>query len=168
MNAHDSVYNVLFLSNRDSARGIFAEVILDRAGDGRFRAYSAGTQPSEVVDPIALDVLQGLGIETDTLRPRSWEEFSSPDAPRMDFVFPVWDREADEPCPVWPGKAITGPWSIPDPASVEGSEAIRHAAFADTYRMLSNRINLFLNLPQESLNELAKDLRLKEMARASV
>jgi len=147
--------NVLFLCTGNSARSIVAECILNRAGNGRFRAYSAGSSPLGTVQPDALRLLTRLGYSTSELRSKSWNEFEAVGAPVMQFVFTVCDRAANEPCPVWPGQPMSAHWSIPDPAAVEGTAAERNLAYADTYRMLSNRIAAFVSLPIASLDKLS-------------
>lgn len=151
----DEVYNVLFLCTGNSARSIMAECILSRAGAGRFRAFSAGSSPSGIVHPSALQLLERLGFATAELRSKSWDEFAAPGAPVMQFVFTVCDRAASEPCPVWPGQPMSAHWGIPDPAAAKGNDAERHLAFADAFRMLSNRIGAFVSLPVSALDKLS-------------
>lgn len=148
-------YNVLFLCTGNSARSILGEAILNHVGGGRFRAFSAGSRPAGQVNPYAIDLARQLGYRTAGLRSKSWDEFDGPDAPPMDFVFTVCDNAARESCPIWPGHPMTANWSLPDPAAVEGSDAQKRAAFADTHRQLSNRIALFVSLPFEKLDQLA-------------
>jgi arsenate reductase len=152
--------NVLFLCTGNSARSIIAEAIMNRSGRGRFRAYSAGSMPKGEVNPHALSLLKGLNHPIESLRAKSWEEFAGPDAPSLDFVFTVCDNAAAEVCPVWPGQPMTAHWGVPDPAAAVGSEAETGVAFAETYRMLNNRISLFLNLPMETLDRLTLQKRL--------
>jgi arsenate reductase (thioredoxin) len=161
----DHVYNVLFLCTGNSARSIIAECILYREGKGRFRAFSAGSHPKGQVHPFAIDLLKKLNHPTAGLRSKDWEEFAAPGAPVMDFVFTVCDNAANEVCPVWPGQPMTAHWGLPDPATVEGTEAERHLAFADAYRMLLNRISVFTSLPMKSLDRLALQKRLDEIGR---
>lgn len=163
----DRIYNVLFLCTGNSARSILAEAILDREGSGRFRAFSAGSHPKGKVHPVALDVLKTLNHPVGDLRSKSWDEFARPDAPRLDFVFTVCDNAAGEVCPVWPGQPMTAHWGLPDPVAVDGSQAEQHAAFFDTYRMLSNRIGLFVNLPLESIDRLSLQRRLDGIGKRS-
>lgn len=163
MNAPGRRYNVLFLCTGNSARSILGEVILNSAGDPRFRAFSAGSRPAGKVNPHALELLSSLGHETGELRSKSWDEFAGPDAPAMDFVFTVCDSAASESCPVWPGHPMTAHWGIPDPAAFEGTEAGKRLAFADAYRMLCNRIKLFTALPIESLDRLRLRRKLAEI-----
>jgi arsenate reductase len=159
----DRFYNVLFLCTGNSARSIIAESILDRAGKGRFRAFSAGSQPKPHVNPHTLALLRQLGYDTAALRSKSWSEFAAPGASRLDFVFTVCDNAAGEACPVWPGQPITAHWGIPDPAAAEGSEVEIAAAFNDAYRMLERRIELFLALPIDRLDRMVLRRRLKEI-----
>lgn len=160
------IFNVLFLCTGNSCRSIMAEAIMNRAGRGRFQAYSAGSMPTGTVNAHALDLLRQLHHDTTGLRSKSWEEFTranNPDAPELDFVFTVCDNAAGEVCPIWPGQPMTAHWGMPDPALATGSDAEIAIAFADTYRMLSNRIGLFINLPMTSLDKLALQKRLDEI-----
>ncbi len=161
----DRLYNVLFLCTGNTARSILAEAILEREGAGRFRAFSAGSQPKGTVNPFALRLLEKLNHPTAGLRSKSWDEFAAPGAPTMDFVFTVCDSAAAEACPAWPGQPMTAHWGVPDPAAVEGSDADKAVAFADTYRMLTNRISIFVNLPLASLDRLALKKRLDAIGR---
>jgi arsenate reductase len=161
----EHVYNVLFLCTGNSARSILAECILNREGRGRFHAFSAGSQPKGQVHPFALELLRKMNHSTAGLRSKSWDEFAGPKAPQLDFVFTVCDNAANEVCPIWPGQPMTAHWGVPDPAAAEGSDAERHLAFADAYRMLSNRIGVFASLPLHSLDRLALQRRLQEIGR---
>lgn len=161
----EPVYTVLFLCTGNSARSILAEAILNREGRGRFRAFSAGSHPKGAVHPYALDLLRNLNFPTEGLRSKSWDEFTGPDAPRLDFVFTLCDSAAAEPCPVWPGQPMTAHWGLPDPAAVEGSEALRRAAFAETCRLLHNRIGIFVNLPIAALDRLSLQRRIEAIGR---
>ena len=152
--------NVLFLCTGNSARSIMAEVILNRAGQGKFKALSAGSQPKGEVHPYTLDLLRKLHYDVIGLRSKSWLEFSGPDAPKLDFVFTVCDNAAAETCPVWPGQPMTAHWGVPDPVAATGTEAERRYAFADALRMLTNRINIFVSLPLASLDQLSLQRRL--------
>jgi arsenate reductase (thioredoxin) len=156
-------YNVLILCTGNSARSIMGEAILNQLGGGKFRAFSAGSQPKGQVHPEALLILSKLGYDTSTLRSKSWTEFASPGSPQMDFVFTVCDDAAGEACPVWPGAPMTAHWGIPDPAAVQGSQAELGAAFADAYRFLHNRISLFVNLPIASLDKMRLQVKLHEI-----
>jgi arsenate reductase len=162
----DHVYNVLFLCTGNSARSILAECILNREGKGRFRAFSAGSHPKGQVHPFAIELLKKLNHPTAGLRSKSWEEFAAPDAAQLDFVFTVCDNAANEVCPVWPGQPMTAHWGLPDPAAAEGTEAERHLAFADAYRMLLNRISIFTSLPMRSLDRLSLQKHLDEIGRS--
>jgi protein-tyrosine-phosphatase len=159
-------YHVLFLCTHNSARSIIAECVMNRLGAGRFKAYSAGSQPSGRVHPYALDLLRRLNYDTSSLRSKSWEEFTRPDAPQLDFVFTVCDDAANEVCPVWPGQPMTAHWGLADPSRAEGNEAERRFAFADTHRMLNQRISIFTSLPLASLDRLTLKHRLDEIGRS--
>lgn len=158
-------YNVLFLCTGNSARSIIAEAILNKAGQGRFRSYSAGSQPKRQINPHTVELLQGLGYETAGLHSKSWAEFSRPGAPVFDFVFTVCDNAASEACPVWPGQPMTAHWGVPDPAEVKGSPAEIGLAFKDAYRMLNQRIAIFVALPIQSLDHISLKNRLKDIGR---
>lgn len=158
-------FNVLFLCTGNSARSILAEAILNREGRGRFVGYSAGSRPKGAVHPFALDLLRSLNYDTSFARSKDWTEFAEPGAPRMDFVFTVCDGAANEVCPVWPGQPMTAHWGVPDPAAAVGSEAERRLAFAEAYRMVNNRISVFLSLPLRTLDRLALQKRLDEIGR---
>jgi arsenate reductase len=162
----DRPYNVLFLCTGNSARSIIAEAILNKIGSGRFRAWSAGSQPKGRVNPRTLTLLRGLGFDTSGFRSKSWNEFAKPGAPALDFVFTVCDNAAGEACPVWPGKPITAHWGISDPAEATGTEAQIGQAFSDAYRMLNQRIGLFTSLPIASLDKLTLQNRLREIGRS--
>lgn len=159
----DRLYNVLFLCTGNSARSIIAECVLAREGAGRFRAFSAGSQPKGEVHPYALDVLRLRNYPTSELRSKSWDEFARPDAPKMDFVFTVCDNAAEEVCPVWPGQPMTAHWGVPDPAAVEGTEAVKRAAFAETVKLMTNRISVFVNLPLDRLDRLTLQKRVSDI-----
>ena len=161
----EHVYNTLFLCTGNSARSILAECILNREGRGRFRAFSAGSHPKGQVHPFALDLLKKMNHPTAGLRSKSWDEFATPGAPSLDFVFTVCDNAASEVCPFWPGQPMTAHWGVPDPAAAEGSDAERHLAFADAYRMLTNRISVFTSLPIRSIDRLTLQRRLDEIGR---
>lgn len=158
-------FNVLFLCTGNSARSILAEAILNRVGQGRFKAFSAGSQPKGEVHPFAVQLLQSLNHDTSFARSKSWEEFAAPDAPEMNFVFTVCDNAANESCPVWPGQPMTAHWGVPDPAAAEGTDAEKHFAFAEAYRMLNSRISIFTSLPMTSIDKLALQRRLNEIGR---
>ena len=161
----ERVYNVLFLCTGNSARSILAEGLLNFEGRGRFRAFSAGSFPKGTVNPFALTTLKQAGLPTEGYRSKSWDEFAREDAPVMDFVFTVCDDAAGEVCPVWPGHPVTAHWGMPDPASVEGSEAEKAQAFRDTLRMLTNRIRVFTALPIAKLDRLALKKHVDDIGR---
>jgi protein-tyrosine-phosphatase len=164
----DRPYNVLFLCTHNSARSIIAESVMNRLGRGRFKAFSAGSQPRGQVHPFALDLLANLGHDVSGLRSKSWKEFSGPGANLLDFVFTVCDNAANEVCPVWPGQPMTAHWGVPDPSLAEGSETERRLAFADTTRMLSQRIGIFMSLPFRSLDKMSLQNRLREIGRTQL
>ena len=155
--------NVLFLCTGNSARSIIAEAIMNRDGCGHFRAYSAGSHPKGEVNPHAIRLLDGLNHRTGELRSKSWGVFEGPDAPKFDFVFTVCDDAAAEVCPIWPGHPMTAHWGSPDPAAVEGSPAEIALAFADAYRVLNNRITLFMSLPLTALDRVSLQHRLDDI-----
>lgn len=159
----ERVYNALFLCTGNSARSILAEAILEKEGKGRFKAHSAGSNPTGIVHSYSLDLLKTLGHPTEALRSKNWDEFSGADAPQLDFVFTVCDNAAGETCPAWPGQPMTAHWGIPDPAAVTGSEAEKRAAFTEAYRMMFNRISLFLALPLDSIDKMSLQNRLTEI-----
>jgi len=158
-------FNVLFLCTGNSARSIMAEAILNKVGAGKFRAYSAGSQPKGSVNPHTIQLLQSLGYDTSGFRSKSWNEFAKPGAPPLDFAFTVCDNAAGEICPVWPGQPMTAHWGVPDPAEAQGSPAKIALAFKDAYRMLHRRIGVFTALPIRSLDQLSLQQRLNEIGR---
>ncbi|MDI6750347.1 MAG: arsenate reductase ArsC [Rhodocyclaceae bacterium] len=143
-------FNVLVLCTGNSARSILGEMLFNHLGQGRIKAYSAGSKPAGQVNPVALETLQKHGVPCEGARSKSWDEFAAPDAPQIDFIFTVCDNAANEPCPVWPGHPTTAHWGIPDPAHVEPMEA-RRAAFEAAYQALKQRIAAFLALPLETM-----------------
>ena len=161
----DQPYNVLFLCTGNSARSIIAEAILNKVGGGKFRAYSAGSQPKRQVNPETIRLLRSLGYETEGFRSKSWNEFTAPGAPKFDFVFTVCDNAAAEACPVWPGQPMTAHWGVPDPAEASGTPAEIALAFKDTYRMLHQRIAIFTALPLRALDQLSLQMKLDEIGR---
>jgi len=161
----DRPYNVLFLCTGNSARSVLAESVLNRLGNGKFRGFSAGSFPKGEVHPYALELLKRQGYPTQHLRSKSWNEFAGAGAEPLDFVFTVCDNAAGEVCPIWPGQPMTAHWGLPDPAAAEGNESERRLAFADTLRMLRNRIGVFVNLPIKSLDKLSLQNRLREIGR---
>jgi arsenate reductase (thioredoxin) len=148
-------YNVLFLCTGNSARSIMGEVLLNHWGKGRFRGFSAGSQPKGDVHPLTLELLRGMKLPTEGLRSKSWSEFAKLDSPKMDFVFTVCDQAAAETCPIWPGQPMTAHWGVPDPASVKGSDAEKTTAFRDAFSRLDARIKLFMSLPFDKLERMA-------------
>ncbi|MGQ0455604.1 MAG: arsenate reductase ArsC [Hyphomicrobium sp.] len=185
----DRPWNVLFLCTHNSARSIIAEAAMNRLGMGRFKGFSAGSQPSGKVHPYAFELLEKLNYDTSSLRSKSWDEFAVPgafsgevesgsskenatkgksSAPPLDFVFTVCDNAANEACPYWPGQPMTAHWGLPDPSAATGSEAERRFAFADTHRMLYQRISIFTNLPMDSLDKLSLQKRLDEIGRTAM
>jgi protein-tyrosine-phosphatase len=163
----EAAYDVLFLCTGNSARSIMAEAILNRVGVGRFRAFSAGSHPKASVHPYALDLLGKLNYDVSRARSKSWLEFSNTNAPKLDFVFTVCDAATAEACPIWPGQPMTAHWGIPDPASAQGTEAEVRLAFAEAYRMLNNRISIFVSLPLKSLDQLTLQKHLDAIGRST-
>ena len=161
----DKAYNILFLCTGNSARSILAEAILNREGQGRFHAFSAGSFPKGEVHPAALDLLTELGHPTEGPRSKSWDEFATPGAPALDFVFTVCDNAAGEVCPIWPGQPMTAHWGIEDPAAAEGEAQQR--AFWAAYQAMQRRIQLFLALPLDSIDAMSLQNRLGEIGRTS-
>lgn len=159
----DTMYNVLFLCTGNTARSVLAEGILRKLGEGRFRAYSAGSQPKGMVNPFAVKVLGNYDYPTDGYRSKSWDEFSGPEAPVMDFVFTVCDSAAGETCPFWPGQPMTAHWGIPDPAAVEGTDIEKEAAFVTAFKQMRNRIEVFTALPLKSIDAMTLGARLKDI-----
>lgn len=164
----DCVYHVLFLCTGNSARSIFAEVLLNSLGRGRFRGYSAGSHPTGSVHPLALEKLQREGLPTTGLRSKSWDEFAHPDAPPLDFVITVCDKAAGEVCPAWPGQPITAHWGVPDPAAVQASEGEKRLAFAQAFAVLQRRISLFTNLNPASLERFALEQKVRAIGREQI
>ncbi len=161
----DRIYNVLFLCTGNTARSILAESILTKDGAGRFRAFSAGSQPKGTVNPFALKVLEKADYPTEGFRSKSWDEFAVPGAPAMDFVFTVCDNAAGEACPVWPGQPMTAHWGIEDPAAVEGTDLQKETAFVTAFRYLKNRISAFRSLPLASIDKMVLGNQLREIGR---
>ena len=159
----DRVFNVLFLCTGNSARSILAEAILQKKGRGRFRAFSAGSFPQGRVNPYASELLKSKGYETSALRSKSWDAFAVPDAPKMDFVFTVCDGAANEVCPIWPGHPVSAHWGIADPAAVEGTDAEMRLAFAESFRTLKDRIEMFVDLPLHALDHTSLQNQLDEI-----
>jgi protein-tyrosine-phosphatase len=161
----ERTYNVLFLCTGNSARSILGESIVNQLGQGRFRGFSAGSQPKGEVHPYALELLRSLRFPTDGLSSKSWDVFATAGAPQMDFIFTVCDDAAGEACPVWPGHPMTAHWGVPDPAAVQGSEIERRAAFRQAFAALENRIKIFLSLPIARLDRMTLQARLDAIGR---
>ena len=162
------IYNVLFLCTGNSARSILAEALLEHWGRGRFKAYSAGSFPKGAVHPLALDLLEKAHLATRRLRSKSWDEFATPGAPEMDFVFTVCDQAASGVCPVWPGNPVTAHWGVPDPAAVEGRQDEKSRAFRYAFQALETRIKLFTSLRLEALDRLAVKRKVDEIGHLRV
>ena len=161
----DKPYNILFLCTGNSARSILGEALANDPGitRGRFKAYSAGSQPKREPNPHALELLRSLRLPTEGLRSKSWDEFAQADAPRMDFVITVCDQAAGEQCPYWPGQPMTAHWGMPDPAEVEGTDDVKRRAFRDTMVTLGRRIDLLLALPIAKLERLALEREVRDI-----
>ena len=162
----DRPFNVLFLCTGNSARSILGEALLNSMGQGRFRAWSAGSHPGGRVNPFALELLAKSGLPTEGLRSKSWDEFAREGAPKLDFVFTVCDNAAGEVCPVWPGQPMTAHWGVPDPAAVEGSDDGKRTAFRDAARTLRARIRVFASLPLDKLDRMSLKRRLDELGKS--
>lgn len=157
-------YRVLFLCTGNACRSQMAEALLNRFGEGRFQAYSAGSHPQEAVHPLTVEVLARAGLPTEALRTKAWQEFAGEEVPALDFVFTVCDKAAAEPCPVWPGQPLSAHWGFPDPSEYEAAtEAEHRVVFADVFRQIQNRVRLLVNLPVESLDRLSLQRRLDEI-----
>ena len=157
------IYHVLFICTGNSARSVIAEGLMNDLGQGRFKAFSAGSHPKGAVHPLALKILATHRIPTDGFRSKSWEEFALPGAPQLHFVFTVCDQAAGEVCPVWPGQPMTAHWGMPDPAAVDAEEPVREKAFLDTFITMKRRIQLMLSLPLASLDSLAIQREIKDI-----
>lgn len=151
----EKTYNVLVLCTGNSARSIMAEALINTIGEGRFRAYSAGSYPTGNINPFAIEKLQSINYPTDNLRSKSWDEYAHPDAPTMDFIITVCDNAAGEVCPVWPGQPVSAHWGFEDPAAAEGTDDEKRRAFETTFRHIMNRVRLFVNLPLKILDQTA-------------
>jgi arsenate reductase len=163
----DRTYNVLFLCTGNSARSIMAEALLNRRGKGRFRGFSAGSQPTGTVNPFAVATLARNYILASDARSKSWDEFAVPDAPPLDFVFTVCDRAAREVCPFWPGQPMTAHWGLPDPTAAEGTDEAKERAFQQTFRELDTRIKIFTSLRVDSLDQLSLQRRLDAIGKTT-
>ncbi|HKA43203.1 MAG TPA: arsenate reductase ArsC [Burkholderiales bacterium] len=165
--AQDRTYNVLFLDSGNSARSVMAEAVLNELGGGRFRAYSAGSNPTGKVSPFTIELMRTNGLPTDALRSKSWDEFGRPDAPEMDFVITLCDRAAGEACPVWPGHPVTAFWGFEDPACAQGSDEEKWDKFRHVYEQIAARVRLLINLPLPRLDHLARESEVRELATPS-
>lgn len=163
---HTPPYNVLFLCTGNSARSVMAEALLNVLGDGRFKAFSAGSFPSGKVQPLAAELAQAFGYHA-PLRSKSWDEFAQPGAPAIDMVITVCDNAAGEVCPVWPGQPVTAHWGVPDPVAAEGDEEARRRAFEAAWLRLRRRIDLLLALPLEKLDRLALQQQLRAIGQTA-
>jgi len=159
------IYNVLFICTGNSARSIMAESLLNSIGSGRFNAFSAGSNPSGQINPLALDIIKSNNLPTENLRSKSWNEFAQQDAPVLDFVFTVCDKAAGEVCPLWPGQPMTAHWGVEEPSSVAGNEMEKKRAFSDAFRVLHRRISIFNSLPIDKLDALALKHQLDAIGR---
>jgi arsenate reductase (thioredoxin) len=159
-------YNVLFLCTGNSARSILAESYLNSAGQGRFKAYSAGSHPAGKVNPFALELLRKHRLPAETARSKSWDEFARPGAPALDFAFTVCDNAAGEACPLWPGQPMTAHWGVADPAAASGTDEEKRRAFLKAFMELSTRIDLFMSLPIEKIDRLVLKKKLDGIGRA--
>lgn len=158
--------NVLFLCTHNSARSILAEALLNHLGRGRFKAFSAGSSPRENQrpNPLALETLSNAGLSVEGLRSKSWDEFARPDAPQMDLVITVCDNAAGEACPYWPGQPATAHWGYADPSEVDGDDDAKREAFAQTLHLIRKRLDIFVNLPEASLDRLAIEKTARDLA----
>jgi len=163
----ETQFNVLILCTGNSARSILGEALVNHWGRGKFVGYSAGSSPKGAVHPIALELLKKMGLPTEGMRSKSWDEFAKPGAPRLDFIFTVCDNAAGEMCPVWPGQPMTAHWGVEDPAAVEGTDAQKWLAFRTAYRELESRVRIFTSLPIRSLDKLTLQERLRAIGTSS-
>ena len=160
------MFNTLFLCTGNSARSIIAEAIMNRVGAAKFQAFSAGSHPKGEVHPRALELLQRLDYDVSGFRSKPWDEFARPGAPKLDFVITVCDSAAGEVCPIWPGQPMSAHWGMPDPAAVTGTPAEIALAFADTYRMLNNRIGAFTSLKHSALDRLSLQKHMDQIGQS--
>ena len=168
MTSESQPLNVLFLCTHNSARSILAEALLNHLGQGRFKAYSAGSSPRENQrpNPLALEALNKAGVSTEGLSSKSWDEFAKPDAPHMDLVITVCDNAAGEVCPYWPGQPATAHWGYADPSAVQGDDDKKREAFLQTLHLMRKRLNLFVNLPQGSLSQMTIQKTARDLAQS--
>lgn len=158
-------YNVLFICTGNSARSIMAEALLNNLGNGRFKAFSAGSNHTGAVNPIALDLIKRYRFPAEHLRSKPWDEFAAPGAPELDFVFTVCDKAAGETCPVWPGQPMTAHWGVEDPSAIQGSDDQVAKAFSDVFRILHRRISLLTVLPIGRLDSLALQRNIEDIGK---
>lgn len=163
----ERTYNVLILCTGNSARSIMAEALINTMGQGRFRAYSAGSHPTGKVNPFAIEKAQSVKYPTDNLRSKSWDEFAAPDAPSIDFVITVCDNAAAETCPIWPGHPAHAHWGVPDPAAVDGDDETKRRAYGSVMATLRRRVELLLSLPLDKLDRVSAQAHLREIGRAT-
>jgi protein-tyrosine-phosphatase len=163
-----SPLNVLFLCTHNSARSILAEALLNHLGQGRFKAFSAGSSPrdNQQPNPLALETLEKAGISTQGLYSKSWDEFGRPDAPRMHLVITVCDNAAGEVCPFWPGQPATAHWGYADPSAGDGDEEHQRKAFVQTLHLIRKRLEIFVNLPADSLSKLQIERTARDLAQS--
>lgn len=159
-------YNILFLCTGNSARSILAEGLVNQLSGGRFKGYSAGSQPAGQVNPFALETLTNLGCETTGFSSKSWDVFAALDAPKMDFIITVCDNAAGEACPYWPGSPMTAHWGFPDPAKAEGDDEAMRVVFAKTAQAIAHRLRLFLSLPHDKLDRLSLQGEIRALGEA--
>ena len=157
----EKTYNVLVLCTGNSARSIMAEALINTMGQGRFRAYSAGSHPTGRVNPFAIEKVQSVHYPVDGLRSKNWDEFAVPGAPQMDFIITVCDNAAGEMCPIWPGQPVSAHWGFEDPAAVEGSDAEKHRAFDTVFRQIMARVRIFVSLPLNTLDKASIHREMK-------
>lgn len=162
----ETVYNVLFLCTGNSARSVMAEVLLNALGNGRFKAYSAGSHPVGKVNPFTLELLKSNDHSVEGLRSKSWDEFASPGAPKMDLVITVCDSAAGETCPVWPGQPMTAHWGFQDPAALKGTDEEKRRLFRTVHQEIGNRLRIFLSLPLASLDRLSLQQKVRDIGKA--
>lgn len=159
-------YSILFLCTGNSARSIMAEGLVNHLSGGRFKGYSAGSYPTGKVNPLALETLHKMGCDTGGMASKSWDVYTEPDAPQMDFIVTVCDNAAGEACPVWPGSPMTAHWGFADPSHVDGDDETKRAAFARTAQAIAHRLRLFLALPVEKLDRLSLQNELRAIGSA--
>lgn len=164
----DKTYNILFLCTGNSARSIMAEALVTTMGKGRFRGFSAGSQPGGKVNPFAIEQVKKTGYPLDNLRSKNWDEFAAPGAPHMDFIITVCDNAAGEVCPVWPGHPVTAHWGFADPAAVEGTDEEKRAAFEKIFKQIMARMNAFVSLPLHLLEKHAIHQEIKKIGETPV